>query len=59
MFHLGDICPKTGQPVLEVPRLKHPKACTPTARSFEAYRGKTLVFVRVDIKYKTMASVAR
>ena len=59
VFKLGDICPKTGKPVLEVLRLKHPGARPMTAGRFEAYGGKPPAFVTVDVTGKMVASNAR
>ena len=59
MFHPEDRCPKTGQPVSEVLRSKHPEALPPTARSLEAYGGKPLAMVPVDITDMTVATVPR
>ena len=52
-------CPKTGQTVLDVLRSNHPKVCQPPAQSLEAYRGKPLAMVPLDITYMTVATVAR
>ena len=59
VFHPGDICPKTGKPVLEVLYLKHPGARPPMEIRFESYRSKPTAFVPVDIINNTVASVAR
>ena len=44
---------------MEVLRSNHPSTRPPMAGSFEAYRGKHLAFVPVNITDKTVASVAR
>ena len=36
----GDMCTKTGGPVMEVLRTKHPEAQTPTAASLDSYSGR-------------------
>ena len=59
VFQPEDMCPKTGQPVLEFLRSKHPKACPPTARSLEAYGDKPLTMVPVDITDPTVTTVVR
>ena len=55
----GEICPKTGKPVLEVLRSKHPGARPTTAGIFEAYGVKPPEFVPVDVTGEMVASVAR
>ena len=59
MFQPGDTFPKTGQPVLEVLRSKHPHPTPPTGRSLDDYRGKPLAMVTEDITYVIVATVAR
>ena len=59
VFHLGGICPKTDQLVLEVLQLKHPGTHPLTASRFEAYGVKLPEFVQVEITDKTVASAAR
>ena len=59
VFKLGDICPKTGKPVLEVLRSKYPGAHPMTAGRFEAYGGKPPAFVTVDVTGKMVASNAQ
>ena len=59
MFHPGDILPKTGQPVLEVLRLKHPDARPPTESILEVYWGKPPTLVPVYITNEMVATVAR
>ena len=59
VFQLGEICPNTGKPVLEVICLNYPDACSLMASNLEAYGGKSPVFVLVDITDKAVASAAR
>ena len=59
LFQPGDTFPKTGQPVLEVLRSKQPKSCHPTALILDAYGGKPLAMVTVNITNETVATVAR
>ena len=59
LFQPGYTRPKTGQPVLEVLRSKHPKARPPTARSLDAYGGKPPAIVTVKIIDATVATVTR
>ena len=59
MFQLEDTGLKTDQPVLEVLRSKNPEACTLTAGSLEAYGGKPLAMVPVDITDMKLETVAR
>ena len=59
VFYLGYTCPKTGQPVLEVLRSKHPKALPLTAHSLDSYGGKPPAMVPVDITNVTVATFAR
>ena len=59
MFQPRDILPKTGQPVLDVLRSKHPEARHPTGSSLVAYRGKPTALVPLDITNEKVATVAR
>ena len=59
VFQTGDICPKTGKPVLEVLFSKHPGACPLTAVSFEAYGDKSPEFLPVHVIDKTVAYVTQ
>ena len=52
-------CPKTGLPVLDVLRPKHPETLRPLAHSLEAYRNKPPAMVPVDITDTMVATVAR
>ena len=59
MLQPYDMCPKTGQPVLDVLCSKHPEARPLSAQSMEAYRGKAPAMVLVDITDTTVATVGR
>ena len=55
----GDRCTKTGDRVMEVLRIKHPEARTPTASSLESYPGRPPELTTVDITKDTVTAVAR
>ena len=59
MLQPENTCPKTGLPVLDVPGLKHPKACPPSVHSLEDHGGKAPAMVPVDNTDATMATVAQ
>ena len=59
VFHPGGICLKTGKPVIDVLRLKHPGARLPTMVSFKAYGDQPPAFMSVEITNETVASVAK
>ena len=49
VFHTGDICPRTGNPVLEVLHSKPPGSQPLTAGILEAYKGQPPAFIPVDV----------
>ena len=59
VLHPEYTCPKTGLPILDVLRSKHPKPCPLSAHSLEAYGGKPPEMLLVDITDVTVATVAR
>ena len=52
-------CTKTGEPVLDVLRAKHPEACAPSASSINAYPSRPPDLAHVNLSEETVIEILR